>query len=513
MTLSPRRTWWLAFAGFAAMMALWALSMPLFSSPDEPSHVVKAAAVVRGQFLGHDQPGKKGATETFVRVPGDLVGATPPCYAGHRSASAACQSTRRQSSATVRAGTLAGHYPPLYYLLVGVGSLLAHGHAALYLMRLISVALSAAFLASAWQSMRRWSSGFAAVGLAAAATPMVLFMGAGVNPSGFEITSAICLWASLLALLAAPGVREPRVLIRLGVSGSALVLCRGLSPVWLAVIVVIAVGSAGWSAARTALRRPDVRLTVTATVVAGVLACAWILGAGGLSVQPTASRTGRTGWSAIVASFRLTSHRVTELVGGFGWLDTPAPLWTYVMWIAAVSVAVLLGVTTARRSAVTALVALMAAVLFLPVLIEASQERALGLVWQGRYTLPIAVGVPLLAARSVDLGSVGVSDVLARRLQIWLVALLVSAQYAAFSMNLTRNTVGLGLRQAAGHAVWKPPLLPPWLFLALFALAAAATGWLLLQRAPALRAGQGDQGPPGRPDRERWPAQPRTLSS
>lgn len=484
--LSPRRTWWAMFAALGAAMTLWALSMPLFSSPDEPSHVVKAAAVVRGQFSGHDEARKNGTTVTIVRIPGDLIGPTPPCYAHRPTVSAACQSRKERPATTVQAGTLAGHYPPLYYLLVGVGSLVAHGHAALYLMRLLSAALSAAFLASAWLSMLRWRSRLACIGFAAAASPMVLFMGAGVNPSGFEITSALCVWASLLAVLAQPQTADRRLLIRLLLASSALMSSRGLSPLWLAVIVVICVLASGWSAVRAALQRRDAQVVVAAAVFVGLLACTWILAAGALNVQPRQQRSVLSRWAALAASYHRSPRRIGQMIGNFGWLDTPAPFWTNLAWIAAVSVVVLLCAATAKRAGVGALLVLILTALFLPVLIEASQERSLGLVWQGRYTLPIAVGVPLLAARCSDLSSVGSANVFARRLALWLVPVLMSAQYWAFRLNLSRNTVGLGLRPS--RRVWKPPLLPTSLFLMLYAIALVGVALTLLWSSSSIAA-------------------------
>ncbi|HTW98533.1 MAG TPA: hypothetical protein VMD59_07140, partial [Acidimicrobiales bacterium] len=42
----------LGFAVSFVCMAGWSFASPLFSGPDEPVHVIKAAAVVRGQLLG-----------------------------------------------------------------------------------------------------------------------------------------------------------------------------------------------------------------------------------------------------------------------------------------------------------------------------------------------------------------------------------------------------------------------------------------------------------------------------
>src|SRR5258705_2111054 len=46
------RTFRITFLLVFAVEIVWAFAMPLFSAPDEPSHVIRAAAVARGQLLG-----------------------------------------------------------------------------------------------------------------------------------------------------------------------------------------------------------------------------------------------------------------------------------------------------------------------------------------------------------------------------------------------------------------------------------------------------------------------------
>ena len=56
-TWTPRRVWLTAFLAFFALSAAWALATPLTAAPDEPFHMVKAAATVRGQL--HGSPGAR----------------------------------------------------------------------------------------------------------------------------------------------------------------------------------------------------------------------------------------------------------------------------------------------------------------------------------------------------------------------------------------------------------------------------------------------------------------------
>ena len=66
--VTPRRAFWSSFALFFALFAVWTLANPLTAAPDEPSHATKAAAVVRGEWVGEpvaDQPDGFGS----VHVP------------------------------------------------------------------------------------------------------------------------------------------------------------------------------------------------------------------------------------------------------------------------------------------------------------------------------------------------------------------------------------------------------------------------------------------------------------
>ncbi len=108
----------------------------------------------------------------------------------------------------------AARYNPLYYLAVGSPSLLAGPAHASRLMRLLSAALSALFLS--WHSPRRYRAptSIAASTVLLAATPMVLFLGAAINPNGLEITAAICSWTCGNLALAAPDPLVCKALLR-----------------------------------------------------------------------------------------------------------------------------------------------------------------------------------------------------------------------------------------------------------------------------------------------------------
>ena len=124
-TVARGLRWCVVAGSLFVMCALWAIATPAMSSPDEPSHTVKAVAVARGEFSGVQGPRPTTWTIpgalTTVQVPADyaVVGGLN-CYALMPEHDASCIPGLPSDHTTlVDAYTAAGHYPPLYYLLVG----------------------------------------------------------------------------------------------------------------------------------------------------------------------------------------------------------------------------------------------------------------------------------------------------------------------------------------------------------------------------------------------------------
>src|SRR5579864_2410448 len=89
--ITARRPGLVAFLVFFLMGAAWSLATPLYGSPDEPSHVVRAVSVVHGQILGQESKQYTGGI-LVVRVPAFFSKAAGVgCYAFVPNASAECQ--------------------------------------------------------------------------------------------------------------------------------------------------------------------------------------------------------------------------------------------------------------------------------------------------------------------------------------------------------------------------------------------------------------------------------------
>jgi len=492
---SARRCWVVSFLLFAMLAGSWSLASPLFSAPDEPAHVINAAAVVRGQLL---PPHDGGVSQ--VRVPAVYASAhaVPGCFAFKATVPADCAPGLTGPTSDVVVGTPAGRYPLLYYAVVGLPTLVAPPKLAVYLMRLISILLCAGFLAgalSAAASARR--PRFLVLGVAVAVTPMVLFLAGAVNPNSLEIAAAVCLWVCGLVLVGRPpAAAVPGLVSGLGASACVLVLTRALSPVWLACIGAVLLLLAGWSQLVELWRRPDVRRCVVAIAATSVVAMLWIYYAGTNAVDTTTRRYPLAGPAGLRASLDRTDWSLHQMVGIFGWLDAPASPLAYYAWFFVIGLLLLLGLAAAGPRVRLALLSLSVATVLLPVALESRVAPYLGLVWQGRYTMPIAVGVPLLAGyaltelpQSSSAGHLPTPvDAFLPRLCGTVVATLVIAHVSAFLWALRRYTVGLGLTHKLDlfSGRWQPPLTAAGVSV-LFAVAALGYGWWLLRLVRAHR--------------------------
>jgi hypothetical protein len=473
-----------AFLLITTLGCLWALASPLFSVPDEPAHTIRAAAASRGQIL----PGERTAAgfSTTVEVPAIFTeaSAVPICYAFNGNVPAGCAVPFTGSTATRDVETNAGYYPPAFYAVVGLPSLPFPSATGVYLMRGISAAICGALLASAVASA--WAlprPRLLVSGIAFAVTPMVLFLAGSVNPSGIEIAAAVCLWAALGVVLLVPDAPDRgRLLARVGVAGSILALSRPLSPFFVALIVATTVAMAGWRPLRALARDRRAQVAAGAVAVACVITTAWVRGYGTLD-----QTVGGAGTNApILENARIaagkTPVQVQQMVGVFGWLDTgPATLSVYV-WLIAVGALLLVGLASSGRREVVVLLALVAAVVAVPIALEAPRAATQGFPWQGRYSLPLAAGIPILASLQIDRARL-LPDRVVRALGTCLLSLFVVGHLYAHFWATRRYTAGVN-----GNLNWLTapgwhPTVPVWLLFVGFVLALPLTAAMLHRQA------------------------------
>ncbi len=444
-----------------ANFAVWSLATPLFASPDEQAHVVRAAGVVRGQFVGVTLYGP-GSPYTGVTVPkvfasGDTY---PKCFHFHPTVPASCAPPLTTSTRTVRTYTYVGRYPPLYYAIVGLPSLAFVSKTGIYLMRLASALLNALLVSLALLAVVLWSRRkLLLVGVMVAATPMVWFLGGVVNPSGLEICAAICMWtAGLVLVLEHPERPPPGLVAVVAVAAGFLVLARPISPLWVACIAVVLGLLGGRRALLGVLRSRAARWSALPLAACGAYALWWIDDEHALDLLPVGAHVapGDSGVHLLATLFEHTGGWLLQVVGVFGWLDTRSPLLTYVLWFAVVGLLVVLAALRAGARGAGVLALLLAAVVVVPIVISYGEAHRLGILWQGRYTLPLAVGVPLVSVALLA-GSTSLAPLRQRAAVVLSVGIGV-ADIVAFLEALRRYAVGVNGPIDFLVGKWHPPL-------------------------------------------------------
>lgn len=487
------RTFLIATALFLVPMAAWALASPIGSVPDEPSHAIRAAAVVRGQLT--PPPWEENTALGTAEVPRYIAHLHErTCYVFQPSTSAGCViPVSGDPDELVTTGTSATANTPVYYALVGWPTLFLSGDVAIYAMRMVSALLCALALGIAVMQLSSLErSRWPLIGLVAAATPMVLYLAGAVNPNGLEAASSAGLFATLLAAFRsdAPARLTWERVGLVAILVALLANTRSIALLWVLVILAAALllGERG-VIVRLLRTRPAWVLIAGSAAIALVSALAYVLPKG---YDPVLADVRVSPIAAFVSVLGRTFEFGAAFIGEFGWLDTPSPAYTALVWSAAI-VALVLGaaVLSARVQRATA-IGLLAVVLVGPAVIQAVIAPTVGIIWQGRYSL--ALFVVLMIGAGVALGDRfgdGLAQPARRILQSMLV-LLAIGQVFSFVWVLRRYTVG-----AEGPVTtmllspeWQPPLgwIPLTLVLALAIAAATAFAWRLTTDRPAVTA-------------------------
>ncbi|QMU72743.1 DUF2142 domain-containing protein [Streptacidiphilus sp. P02-A3a] len=462
VTANRRRIWLAGFALFLTLMGAWSFATPLTAAPDEPAHILRAASVVRGEFNGPD-------VVQFVKVEHFLskqvvTGITLPasyaslntmyrCYAFNPATPAGCARAVHGGEQVVAMTTAAGRYNPVYYLAVGWPSLLLKPRASVYAMRLITAGLCAALLASALALASEWRRrGVAVLGVLAAATPMVLFLGGVVNPNAVEAAAGILAWTAVLSVFMSP---DPRLLnMRLaaaGVASASLFCIRPLGLAWVAATITVGLLVNERGTLRSIVQRRAFWLWTAVSGVAFIAGEVWNM------THPDHSSLNRalTPYTVAAWTFHASGKYIDQMVGNFGWLDTPSPEATMLLWIGAIVALALVALTCSRRREALPIVMIIVGILVIPI-VGSTLDYELGPIWQGRYLLAFAAGLPILSAFVIARRDPLKPMARGRLVGITMLVLSI-ADLAAFYWALHRYVVGLNGSLIPRHAHWQPP--------------------------------------------------------
>lgn len=392
----PVRT---AMAGFLLLQVAWIIAVPPFRGSDEFDHTYRAAAVARGEWVAEPSNATR-ETGAFVHVPVDIVEAAgPECRRFPYTTDLDC--TPRGDGEIVAVASGAGRYNPLFYFLVGSPALPFDGTAALYVMRGTTALLSLLLLGAALTvAHRRWSNSWPMLGIALASTPVLVFSTVIVAPNGVELTSALAFWVALSALVAQAHSERPpsRALVAvLGASGSTLLLVRSLGPLWFTLISIAVLISSrvDLQTVRRLSAHGRTRALAAVLVLAGTAGVAWTWVMGSLTLSAEKVRP-HSRWEIVASVAREVPLWILQSIAAFPARDVAAPAIVYAAGLVLLVGVVLLALRhvpgSVRRAAW--FVALLS--VLVPAAATFDTFSKYGTAWQGRYTLPFALGLVIV---------------------------------------------------------------------------------------------------------------------
>jgi hypothetical protein len=420
----------------AIVVLCWILGNPRSAGPDEPAHMVASAGLVRGDRDGRPNPDPNAPGTRLFDVPGMVGAPDPSCWTSgvqfDPNIPAACENSQPLSTATQAMSSSSYNYPPWAFLLPGLASFVPSAGGYAYLARLLNAVVAIALVSISLTVLarrRRLDAAALLLGL----TPIAWFTFGVVNPSATAIGGGVALWTALLH-------RRGRRLDWLAVAGwGAVLLARRDGAVWATLTVLVCCWvlrtrpsalsasfgkAARWASLALALLCPitplingergfnlalslaPLSIVAVELLLRGADRIAseaarrvywWYTGGAALLLAALAATMRPGGFK--LHTFRLivwnTSRHLRQLVGELGWLSAPVPTIAVMAFWATIGVLVGVALLEHRQAATTYLAALGAAVVTAWML-ELGQGADYGQYWQGRYTMPFAVGLPLL---------------------------------------------------------------------------------------------------------------------
>jgi Predicted membrane protein (DUF2142) len=466
------RTAAMFFIAMLAVVVTWAVGIPRYASPDEPAHVFKAYATAHGELLGVPAPGFPDNLREFDGP--DSLGAPEPfCYNGQPNVPASCVTTFQP-----RLVSSASRYPPWYYGLVGLPVAASGASASVVAYRFVSAMLCVAALTLAmWLAKCSRRPDVAGLQLAAL-TPMAVFLMASVNPNSAEIAGFVAIWACMTRV-ATDDELPMRLLMLASFLSAVVVLMRPVSIVWMAGLVVVVLIGASRQRRRDLFAWRPLAWAVGPTAIALVLSWVWAVYSS-FEVKDDRLTNSLSLSAALHLSVDNWGRYFRQTIGVLGWLDTTLPFFVYAAWIVALVVVVIIHLRGANLRGVVALLALTASWLVLPLIINGFTNSRAGLTYQGRYSLPIFVGLVFLPIWS-DRPTLRLPRLSQRWLVGGVVALVVVAEVGAFWQMLRRFSVGAdGKIILTGRLPWQPSV-DPMVLIAMNGMAMLAVSWLALR--------------------------------
>jgi hypothetical protein len=461
----------LVVLSFALLLLAWSMSSRPFTGPDETSHYQRAASIADGTLLGPRvrYPPPRGLTPTMaafvdhdtraVRISPALAPYVAMCLDGTPTRGRACMEP-----------TPTGDYFPLPYLLPALAiDASSTVDTAWWLTRLAAAAPCLAFILLAL-AMALSGGAWSLVGVLGAATPMVLFVGSVVNPSGLEIAASLAFAATVLRICRAPAAVGRGTWAALAISGAVALDSWQAGPGFVAADLALGAAMLGWPGVRTLVtaNRRGLLSAGLVLLIAGILFLIYA-SVSGVEHTPLVSHAIRANLKAGLDQLGPVLH---EAVGSFGGLTVRLAGAAYWIWwlfiVGLLAAAVVLG---NRRRRLTVVGVALVAFAF-PVFTYAFLQRNSGFALQGRYVLPILGLIPLVCGEVIGARSATLRAPMATGLPAATIAAVACFQLYAWWVNAGVNASGSSELWFADDATWSPPLgWAPWIVCALLGAA------------------------------------------
>jgi hypothetical protein len=426
----------LVVIGVVGIVACWLLATPRNAGPDEPSHLVASAALVRGHASGPIVD--LGYPAEQFRVPAMVGEPNPGCYAFQSDQTADCAPAPASSTALDDKYSTSANYPIWGHLLPGLASFVPSASLFAYLARALNASLAVALLVGALLRARRRPSPWLAVGLVVGFTPIAWFSLSIVSPSALAIAGATAVWVAMLS-------PEDGHLTLLVAGWCAILLPRRDGPLWATLVVGFACiaaaerPSAWWARLgrrarlfvlcslplpllsvllhdgdrlNTALALAPLALPIADLMIGWGrrhvgerrMRQACVLGAVGLAVLAIAAanvvRAAGPDGTLTLHIISNTGRHLRQLVGVLGWLDAPIPEVLVLLWWVAIGCLFGLALIGSPRHALIG-ASILATTVVVAWVLEIGSGDTTANYWQGRYSIPLAIGVPLVLASGV----------------------------------------------------------------------------------------------------------------
>jgi len=404
MKIQEKRNVWAIFLFFLALSTCWAVIQPVYGVADEPQHAVKALAVSHGSLSGPKTTGQSGYPAMEFKVPEAYSNTTLwQCFTGNIDFSPTCtDSFMSRNSNLVPVASSAAEYPPLYYGLVGWAGWLFPGPWGILAMRLLTALACSILMALTAMIFVLQKRYVGLVTLLVAATPMMFSFAGSINPFAPEVAAAFLYWTTSLSVCnQSDNQPSKKILIPLlYFAGFLFGTIRPGSFVWLipVTLIVVLTSISKLSDLRIGNFWHSTRHVLTSGLIGTVISFSWfIFGMKNRNLSGSMQPVGGHILSNMRVSFEKTDDFLRQMYGTFGWLEFNAPAAVSLLLLA------LLIVIYARAEPLTtevriSLLLTIAFVIFGPIILEGARASTSGWGFQGRYLLPVAVGIPLMIA-------------------------------------------------------------------------------------------------------------------